>query len=447
MPIDERFKQTAIIGAAGKMGRGISLLVLQEAARLQTHHQKPCRLVCIDTSLELLEQLRTYLVSQLRKHAERSIIQLRYAYAHEHHLIDNEQIVQSFVDGTIQCVHFSTSVEAAKGSTLIFEAIVEKLEVKVEVLKACKKVADPQALFLSNTSSIPIHLLDSQAGMEGRIIGFHFYNPPPIQRLLEMIKPEKADPKAYEEAREVAHRFQKIIVDSADIAGFIGNGHFVREVVFACHKVEELAQKQGTIAALTTLDAVTRDYLIRPMGIFQLVDYVGLDVGVLIASVMRTYLKDRTIAFPLLEAFVAKGVRGGQNPDGSQRDGIFKYNKGIPVEVFDLETGAYQKLPKVALGQSPEGLVPWKYAQRDPQASDKLDVYLNHLFQSNTEGAFLAKEFLTVSCKIAQNLVSSGVAYSLQDVDRVLKLGFYHLYGTETVMAHVKNSFVDGVLK
>lgn len=437
MQIDDYFSRVAILGAAGKMGSGISLLVIQEVARLQAQNRRPYQVVCIDTATERLDELRKYLKAQLTKYAERSIIQLREWYANNPALIDNGDIIEAFVDTSLARVQFTSSWEDVRGATLVFEAVVEKVNVKTEVLRACQPLVSPKAIFLTNTSSIPIHELDAKANLKGRIVGFHFYNPPAVQRLLEIIKPVDVDAQSYNVAREIAHRFHKTLVESADIAGFIGNGHFIRELIHACKKAQE---SSATTEGIVLLDTITREFLIRPMGIFQLADYVGLDVVVLITQVMHTYLHEDKLTLPLIEKYLSQGLIGGQNADGSQRHGIFKYEKGVPVGVYNLETKNYEPLAKSDLGPLPAGYLVWKYALRDPESSDKVDTYLTNLFQAQTPGALLAKDYLLASCKIGQNLVRSGVAQNLDDVDKVLKLGFFHLYGIRELEALQKTS-------
>lgn len=431
--LDAYFSNMAILGAAGKMGRGIAFLALQEAAQALAKTGQTFRLVCFDISYEYLDDLKKYLRAQLVKFAERHMIDLRKWYAQDPQLVDNSEMVAAFVAAALDRVIFTTALQEMKGTRLLFEAVLENVASKVELLRACRPLLDEQALILTNTSSIPIHVLDEKAELQGRITGFHFYNPPPVQRLLELIQPAHVQPWASEVAREVAHRFHKTIVESADVAGFIGNGHFMREILFACQMVEELASSMPRSQALFTIDKVTREFLIRPMGIFQLVDYVGLDVGLHITEVMRTYLGDGQIALPLLSAYFSKGIKGGQNPDGSQRNGLLQYEKGMPTAVYDLETEKYQTCV-LDLGPLPSGHIAWKQAQRDPKIAEKLDLYLAALFQSSSSGALLAQKFSLASARIAQNLVTSGVAKSLADVDQVLQLGFYHLYGANEIL-------------
>ncbi len=73
------------------------------------------------------------------------------------------------------------------------------------------------------------------------------------------------------------------------------------------------------------------------MGIFQLIDYVGIDVVRFILAVMNPYNPSENLHSPLLDSLFDLNVKGGQNSDGSQKDGLLKYEKGKPVAVFDLQ--------------------------------------------------------------------------------------------------------------
>jgi hypothetical protein len=118
--------------------------------------------------------------------------------------------------------------------------------------------------FLTNTSSIPIGELDEKAGLEGNVIGFHFYNPPAIQKLMEIIPPKTVNPELAEFANQLAKNLKKVIVLSNDVAGFIGNGFFMRDILYAVQETRKLAEKMPLTEAIYALDKVSRDYLIRP---------------------------------------------------------------------------------------------------------------------------------------------------------------------------------------
>jgi 3-hydroxyacyl-CoA dehydrogenase len=314
--------------------------------------------------------------------------------------------------------------------------------VKRDLYRRLVSVVPPDAYFFTNTSSIPIGVLDRKADLGGKIIGYHFYNPPAVQKLVEVITAPETDPALVKLAHDLGPVFEKILVPSNDVAGFIGNGHFIREGLFALDQALELAKGRPEVEAFYLLNRATQEYLIRPMGIFQLLDYVGWDVFRMILKVMGENLQGETFRHDLADKLFNAGIRGGQSGSGEQKDGIFKYEKNKMVAVFDPATAAYVPLhdPRFAkaaewLGPLPAGHVPWNALSKAKDKSEKLGEYfaalnlMNQMGQDSQNGAKLARAFLDNSRRIAANLVGSGVAASPEDVRKVLMNGFYHLYG------------------
>jgi hypothetical protein len=137
-----------------------------------------------------------------------------------------------------------------------------------------------------------------------------------------------------------------------------------------------------------------------------------------------------------VDALVAKKILGGQRHDGSQKDGILKYEKGRPVAIFEPDRGEYVAFDTPAiqqaekeLGELPEGFRPWKALLRDPGKNDRIASHFSALRDSSTEGAMLAMQYLQASKAIGENLVADGVANDPEDVNGVLTNGFFHLYG------------------
>lgn len=414
-----------VLGAAGKMGSGIALLLLLEMAQ-----KNEGQLTLLDVNPQGFSQLKNYLREHLQKFAERNINRLRKMYHARKELVDNGEMIEAFVEEGLDKVRFVTSLEECRGAQLVFEAILEDVDVKSEVYTKLSRIAHPQAIYFSNTSSIPIHVLQAKSHVDGRLIGFHFYNPPAVQKLLEIIIPAGTDETIKKAADEIANRLEKTIVHSADIAGFIGNGHFIREVSEACQMVEKMKNEMPISKAICHLDTITREYLIRPMGIFQLADYVGLDVVQHIARIMSQYQSGQNFRIPLIDAMIAAGVKGGQKGDGSQKDGLFAYQKGVAVKVFDPEKLHYVSNPSEEI-KLPSGHYPWKVLSKDKDKKDKLHRYFKNLLADHSSTAQQAIHFLENSREIAHGLVKNLVAYHIQDVDTVLQNGFFHLYGVD----------------
>ncbi len=439
---DDSFKNVAVIGAAGKMGSGIALLLLQEIARLQAKDTgKACgaRLHLIDSNDQTLDGLQAYLRSQLVRFAEKNINDLRSYYHDRADLVENFDIIDSFVNEALINVRLDTDIQKAKDSALIFEAIVEDVDIKIQLLSKLKKQSKVNPYFFTNTSSIPISSLNDGAGLDNRIVGYHFYNPPAVQKLVELIVMPDTGNELVELSWEIGKRLKKKLIKSNDVAGFIGNGHFMRDLLYGIELARELSDDYQDFEAFYIINKVSQDLMLRPMGIFQLIDYVGVDVCRLILKSMSGHLHDDSLHSGLLDRLLKLGVKGGQRSDGTQKDGFIKYEKNRPAGFYSLEKQQYCLLADgdwveccdTAIGPFPGDYIPWKVLLRDPKKDEKLKVYFGNLFGSMNFGSKLAKRYLENSRRIAHQLVTGGIADTVENVNGVLVNGFYHLYGPE----------------
>ena len=439
MDLSDRLKNVAVLGAAGKMGSGISLLLARDLAMTKLapeNKDKVYRLALLDLNEAALDGLMNYLRVQLLKMGEKSVTQLRGLYADRKDLVENGDMIQEFVALAVSQLRPATELEAVGGATLVFEAVFENEKLKIELLKKAKKYADPDAWYLTNTSSIPIGGLDTKLELGGRIAGYHFYNPPAVQKLLELITTDSTKPELKQAGEELAKRLGKKVFAANDIAGFIGNGHFMRDGLHAIAEADRLRDGGNWAPALYKMNRVSQEWLVRPMGIFQLIDYVGVDVTQMILGVMDTYLPGKGLHSDLIDALVDKKVLGGQHHDGSQKDGILRYERGKPVAVYELDKGEYvpfaSGLAEAAdkeLGPLPDGYRPWKTLLMDRGKKEILDRHFADVKAAETEGAKLAVDYLKASKRIGDALVADGVALNADDVNGVLTNGFFHLYG------------------
>jgi 3-hydroxyacyl-CoA dehydrogenase len=439
MDLAERYQNVGVIGAAGKMGSGIALLLCQQMAQRSLSPSgkgSRFRLTCMDVSDEGLDGLRKYLADQLERSAEKMAVWLREVYADRSDLVENAEMIRTFVDDAAGLVRYTTELSALKNCHMVFEAIAENIDLKVKIYRQLKELTGPDTYFLTNTSSIPIGLLDKEVGLNGRIVGYHFYNPPAVQKLLELITSKDTRPDLVDASKQIAADLRKTVIPANDIAGFIGNGHFMRDALHGIAEMERSSKEHGFAGAVYMVNRVSQDWLVRPMGIFQLIDYVGVDVTQCILAVMNRFIEGEDLHSDLIDRLLQKGVRGGQNPDGSQKDGFFKYDKGRLTAVFDFEKGAYQALEASwtakydeALGRLPAGNEPWKALSRDVAKAQKLCTYFGTMMKDGTLGSRLAQAYIRRSKAIGQQLIDMGVANKAEDVNGVLMNGFFHIYG------------------
>ena len=436
----ERLQNVTVLGAAGKMGSGILLLTAIEMADisfLPENKDKTFVLNAMDISDEALSGLMRYLKVQVKKLAEKKTVLLRKMYADRKDLSENGEIIDEYVFDVMNIVRPVTTVESAYKSNLIFEAVAENAALKVKLFTQIDENNPNKPWFFTNTSSVPITKLEKEANLKGRILGFHFYNPPAIQKLVELILTDNTEKEAEEFALLYAKKLRKKIVYSNDFAGFIGNGHFMRDALYGIQKAQELTQKEGISfpEAVYIVDKLTRDFLVRPMGIFQLVDYVGVDVCSFIMGVMNPFLDDENLHSPVLDTMMELGVKGGQFSSGAQKDGFLKYEKGRPVEAYDytakqyVNFGDFQAKCDEKIGTAPLSQKPWKAVNFNKKKADILDVYFKELNVTDTFGGKLAVDYLHNSKAIGQKLVSMDIAKTDDDVNTVLLTGFYHAYG------------------
>jgi len=431
-----KYTNISLLGAAGKMGSGIMALLALEVGKLKigAKREENFTINAIDVSPEGLEGLLKYLKSQLLKSGEKNIVELREWYKDSAELVENEQVINAYANDVMAMIKTSTRIETAYDSQLVFEAIKEDKGLKVKLFSQIKQ-NNPDTWFLSNTSSIPLGEIDKEAGLNGDIVGFHFYNPPIIQKLLEVIPVENINPDLIKFSEELAKSMRKIVVYSRDVAGFIGNGHFMRDALFALDQAKGMTNDINLSDAIYRVDTVSRNLLLRPMGIYQLMDYVGVDVMCFILKSMQAAFPQESLSHEILNKYIELGVTGGQYSDGSQKDGFFKYEKGKIVSVYDMDAKAYKAIEEVKAANvdyflpQPSEKLNWKTVIREKERVAILSPFFNELKTLNSSASKLAVAYGLKSKAIGQLLVDGGVAADTNAVNKVMETGFYHSYG------------------
>lgn len=438
MQLNKALKKVSVIGAAGKMGKGISACILEAMIKIELQaeeNKEPFILQLIDLSLEDLKELKKYLRQELLRFAEKNINQLRAFYQNDSKLISNQEIIQAYLERCLDSVYLSERLESSYQSHLIFEAIVEDVEKKVELFSKIKKNSQVECYFFSNTSSIPLHILDEKSALKGSIVGFHFYNPPVVQKLIELIIPNGCEQSLKLMAEELVKRLNKNFIYSKDVAGFIGNGFFMRELIFSSEKAREYGKHHLDAEGILLIDRLTMNYLLRPMGIFQLIDYVGLDVCQRILKIMQEGFPQESLKDPLIEKMCALKKIGGQTISGAIKDGFFQYEGTDPKAVFSLTENKYLPLEPLRLkiltqfGEKDFPKVTWKMLHGKENQQEIIKTFFFEIKNQHSYLSKLVNEFIKFDQKLSNRLVRDGIARSKEDVDFVLMHGFYHLYG------------------
>jgi 3-hydroxybutyryl-CoA dehydrogenase len=183
-------------------------------------------------------------------------------------------------DVTLGRITPTADAAAAADADLVVEAVFEDLRVKTGLWRELDAVAQPAALFASNTSSIAIRRLAEavSADRRSRFVGMHFFSPVPVMPLVELIRSEDTSDETVESIRALSGELGKQVIESADRPGFIVNRILMP---FLAEAMRAFEQGVGTA---DDIDAGARIGLNHPMGPLELADFIGLDV---ILGIMR----------------------------------------------------------------------------------------------------------------------------------------------------------------
>ncbi|MFK0172946.1 3-hydroxyacyl-CoA dehydrogenase family protein [Streptomyces sp. NPDC090306] len=203
------------------------------------------------------------------------------------------------------------SYDAFAEVDLAVEAVAEDLEVKQQLFATLDKVCRPGAVLATTTSSLPVIACARATSRPQDVIGMHFFNPAPAMKLVEVVRTVLTAEDVHATVREVCAKVRKHPVDCGDRAGFIVNALLFPYLNNAVKMVEE------HYASLDDIDAAMKLGGGYPMGPFELLDVVGLDVSLAIEKVLHREFRDPGLApAPLLEHLVAAGCLGRKTGRG-----------------------------------------------------------------------------------------------------------------------------------
>jgi 3-hydroxybutyryl-CoA dehydrogenase len=200
--------------------------------------------------------------------------------------------------------------EAVRDAELIIEAVPEELEMKLELFTIFDKFAKPHAIFASNTSSLSISDFSEIVLHRDRCIGMHFFNPVPKMRLVEIVRTPYTSDETAATCCEVARRMQKETVVVQEAPGFITSR------INALIGNEAFAMLEAGVASAEDIDKALKLGLNHPMGPFEMVDLVGLDVRLKILEYLHSTLGEKYRPNALLKRYVEEGRLGRKSGRG-----------------------------------------------------------------------------------------------------------------------------------
>ncbi|MFI8261834.1 MULTISPECIES: 3-hydroxyacyl-CoA dehydrogenase family protein [unclassified Streptomyces] len=212
---------------------------------------------------------------------------------------------------TLERITPAGSLDAFADVDLAVEAVAEDLAVKQELFAALDKVCRPGAVLATTTSSLPVIAIARATSRPQDVIGMHFFNPAPAMKLVEVVRTVLTSDDVHATVREICLKVRKHPVDCGDRAGFIVNALLFPYLNNAVKMVEQ------HYASLDDIDAAMKLGGGYPMGPFELLDVVGLDVSLAIEKVLHKEFRDPGLApSPLLEHLVAAGCLGRKTGRG-----------------------------------------------------------------------------------------------------------------------------------
>jgi 3-hydroxybutyryl-CoA dehydrogenase len=275
-------EQIAVVGA-GQMGNGIAHVFAQSGFPV----------TMIDVSTDALARGRTTIEKNLDRQLKKGTIDAAAR------------------DETLGRLTTASALDGAAGAALVVEAATENVDLKYRIFQELDRLAGPDAILATNTSSISITEIGARTGRPAQVIGMHFMNPVPVMQLVEVIRGLATSDATTQKTLELSRAVGKTPVEVNDYPGFVANRILMPMINEAVYCVMEGV---GTPEAI---DTVMKLGMNHPMGPLTLADFIGLDTCVAILEVMHRGLGDpKYRPCPLLRKYVAAGWLGRKSGRG-----------------------------------------------------------------------------------------------------------------------------------
>jgi 3-hydroxybutyryl-CoA dehydrogenase len=235
--------------------------------------------------------------------------------------VSREKISAEARDTALARISTTLDLEGVAGTDLVIEAATEREEIKHKIFAAIVPKLQDHTILTSNTSSISITRLASGTDRPEKFMGFHFMNPVPVMKLVELIRGIATDQDTYETCLGVVNRLGKTAASAEDFPAFIVNRILIPMINEAAYTLYE------GVGNVASIDSAMKLGANHPMGPLELADFIGLDTCLAIMNVLHDGLADTKYRpCPLLTKYVEAGWLGRK----TQR-GFYDYRGEVPV--------------------------------------------------------------------------------------------------------------------
>lgn len=214
-------------------------------------------------------------------------------------------------------ISLNADIQAVADADLVVESVTEDMEVKKTVFAELDKICKPEALLVTNTSSLSVTSIAAVTGRPEKVVGMHFFNPATVLKLVEVVKGANTSDETFHTAYDLAKAIGKEPVEVAEAPGFVVNRLLIPMINEAVGLVET------GVASVEDIDKAMQLGANHPMGPLTLGDFIGLDVCLAIMDVLYEETRDTKYrASLLLRKMVAGGLLGRKTGKG-----FYEYNK------------------------------------------------------------------------------------------------------------------------
>ena len=236
--------------------------------------------------------------------------------------------------------------DALIDTDLLIEAVPEDLNLKKKVYSEVDQFAEEKTVYASNTSTLPISEISQLTSRPDRFIGLHFFNPPQLMKLVEVIPGARTEKSIVDLGINLVKSFGKDpILCNKDVPGFIVNRIFIPLV----HEAAYCLEIDGK--TMTQIDSAVKFKLFLPMGIFELADYTGIDV--IHKATVEMYSRDKKVIHPhsLIAQLFSSGKLGKKSGDGFYSYGDKNYER-VPLSEEEAKQYDPIRMLSVALNNA-----------------------------------------------------------------------------------------------